>query len=253
MTAIAFLHRFLRIWAVGVVGVAALLLQAPPAALLAAAPQLASLPDWQVRLLLALNPFVLMTVMAAAGTALAHRVGLRSRLAGDGDAVIDLRLAALAGTLVALALLGLDALLAPHLGARWEAFLRQANAQADAASWLISVLYGGLAEEVLARWGVMSLVIAAVTWRSVAVPGGVPPAGAVWLGIAVSAALFAAGHLPALAQGIGLDPGVVARTLALNMLAGVVYGWLFWRRGLECAMLAHIVTHLVLGTSRLLG
>lgn len=248
----SFKRRFLRIGAIGLVGVAALLLQAPPASLAASAPQLAALPEWQLRLLLALNPLLLVTLMAAAGAAVAHRVGLRSRLAGDRDARIDLRLAAVAGTLVGLVLLGVDALLAPLLGAPWQAFLREAAAQATAASWVVSVLYGGLAEEVLARWGVMSLVMAAVLWRRAGPAGAQPPAGAAWLGIGVAAALFAAGHLPALAQGIGLEPGIVARTLALNLAAGVVYGWLFWRRSLECAMLAHIVTHLVLGASRLL-
>ncbi len=55
-----------------------------------------------------------------------------------------------------------------------------------------------------------------------------------------------AGHLPTAAAVWGLDAGVVARTLVLNVLGGMVFGWLFWRRGLEMAVLAHFSADLVL-------
>ena len=69
----------------------------------------------------------------------------------------------------------------------------------------------------------------------------------VGLGIILGAALlFGAGHLPAAAQVWPLDAIVVARVLLLNALAGVVFGWLYWKRGLEVAMLAHFSADLVL-------
>ena len=39
---------------------------------------------------------------------------------------------------------------------------------------------------------------------------------------------------------------MVARTVLLNAVAGVVFGWLYWKRGLEMAMLAHFGGDLVL-------
>jgi membrane protease YdiL (CAAX protease family) len=248
--------RFLRVWAAGLPGIAALLLLPPPAALRDAAPQLAGLPELSVRLLLALNPLVLLTLAAAVGASLAHRAGLRSRLAGDPQARLAPGLALAAGLLLAAVLAAADALLAPALGASWQAFLRAANASAGAGSVLVGLLYGGLAEEVMARWGCMALatVLAARLLRRGGAPvTGEVPALAAWCGIGVAALLFAAGHLPALAQAVEPTAAVVARTLALNAAAGLVYGWLCWRRGLECAMLAHAVTHLGLAAVRWLA
>lgn len=60
-----------------------------------------------------------------------------------------------------------------------------------------------------------------------------------------AAVLFAASHLPALAMaGAPVAIGAVVRTLVLNGIAGVVFGWLFARRDLVAAMLAHGGCHL---------
>jgi membrane protease YdiL (CAAX protease family) len=38
----------------------------------------------------------------------------------------------------------------------------------------------------------------------------------------------------------------VARTVLLNAVVGVLFGWLYWRRSLEAAMVAHAAFHLPL-------
>lgn len=67
-----------------------------------------------------------------------------------------------------------------------------------------------------------------------------------WAAIVISAILFGIGHLPALAASFGLTPALVVRTVALNAIAGLGLGWLFWRRPLETAMVAHMTFHVVL-------
>lgn len=250
--------RFLRVWAAGLPGIGALLLVPPPATL-RGMPPLADLPELAVRLLLVANPLLLLTVAAAVGAALAHRVGLRSRIAGDPQARLAPGLALAAGLLLAGFLAAADALLAPLLGPSWQAFARAANGSAGATTVLVGMLYGGLAEEVMARWGCMALATLLAVWLlrllqpGVAPTAGQAPAAAARAGIAVAALLFAAGHLPALAQAVEPTWPIVARTLALNGVAGLVYGWLSWRRGLECAMLAHAATHLGLALVRWLA
>jgi membrane protease YdiL (CAAX protease family) len=64
--------------------------------------------------------------------------------------------------------------------------------------------------------------------------------------IVIAALLFGAGHLPAAAPVWPLTGMVVLRTLLLNAVAGLAFGWLYWRRGLEAAMLAHFCADLVL-------
>jgi hypothetical protein len=41
-----------------------------------------------------------------------------------------------------------------------------------------------------------------------------------------------------------LDAAILARTLILNGLAGLLFGWLFARRDLLAAILAHASAHL---------
>ena len=107
------------------------------------------------------------------------------------------------------------------------------------------VLYGGMTEEVLLRWGLMT-VFTWSAWRFVQGKRGTVKPGLTWLAIALSALLFGAGHLPVASYLIGsLNGPVVLFVVGLNATFGVLFGWLFWRRGLESAMIAHAVTHLV--------
>lgn len=110
---------------------------------------------------------------------------------------------------------------------------------------LVRVLYGGITEEIMLRWGFMSFVLWGL-WRLVQRGEGKPGAPLVACAIAVSALAFGAGHLPAAAAIVGhLDAGLVLYVLAGNALFGLVAGTLYWRWGLECAMLAHAVAHLL--------
>lgn len=105
------------------------------------------------------------------------------------------------------------------------------------------VLYGGITEELLLRWGLMT-ALAWSAWRFLQQRRGPVRAGFVWLAIVVSALLFAAGHLPAAAVLIGaLDVPVVAFVIGVNTAFGLLFGYLFWRHGLESAMIAHALAH----------
>jgi hypothetical protein len=53
--------------------------------------------------------------------------------------------------------------------------------------------------------------------------------------------------LPAAVKfGYPLTATIIARVLLLNGIAGVVFGNLFWRFGLETAILAHFIADLIL-------
>ena len=108
------------------------------------------------------------------------------------------------------------------------------------------VLYGGIVEELLMRWGLMSLLVW-VAWHA---SGSVRPIASwcYWVGLTISAVLFAAGHLPLL-YFLVPDPSSSLLTLVFvgNAIPGLLFGWLYWRRGLEAAMVAHGLAH-VFGT-----
>ena len=75
---------------------------------------------------------------------------------------------------------------------------------------------------------------------------GLPTAGAFWVAIVLVAVLFGLGHLPATSVITPLTPMVVARALVLNGIAGIAFGYLYWKHGLEAAMIGHMSAHLVM-------
>ena len=113
-----------------------------------------------------------------------------------------------------------------------------------AAPWqgLLAAFYGGIVEELLLRLGLMTVLV----WLGVKLTRATRPSSAVlWSANTLAAVLFGLGHLPTTAALVALTPPVIARTLVLNGLAGVVFGWLYWRRGLLAAMVAHFTFDLV--------
>ncbi|WP_054636078.1 CPBP family intramembrane metalloprotease [Thalassobacillus sp. C254] len=40
---------------------------------------------------------------------------------------------------------------------------------------------------------------------------------------------------------------VFLRMMLLNGAGGLVFGWLFWKKGLETAITAHMMTHVTIG------
>ncbi|MCM5571012.1 CPBP family glutamic-type intramembrane protease [Burkholderiaceae bacterium FT117] len=259
-TAPGFLRRFLPVLALGAGGATGLLAMPPAIDPAALPPELRELPDATRRLLLLVNPLVLVAVAAAVGAGLAHRAGLRSLAAGTAVVASwrslgrSLLRASVLGLLLAAAISAADAALAPWLGETWLELVARAEARPALPALVGGVLYGGLAEEVMLRWGLMSL-LAWLAMRAAGPargPAGSTAAGAggaslrptaAWLAIAIAALAFGAAHLPAVAAAVELTPALVARTIALNALGGLAYGWLFWRHGLEHAFAAHASTH----------
>jgi hypothetical protein len=107
------------------------------------------------------------------------------------------------------------------------------------------VLYGGVTEEVLMRWGVMTTLVW-LAWRLLQKKAGLPRATLVIGAILVAALLFGALHLPAArAMGVDLAAPVVAFIIIGNALPAILFGLLYWRYGIEAAIMAHALSHVV--------
>lgn len=206
----------------------------------------APLPPLALRALSLVQPAILTALSLAVGAALAARAGLGAplidaALAGRPVGAVLRRLLPAAGTgaaMVAGILLAYQYFVAPALT---EGSAAGARLAAFELPLVTRLLYGGIVEEVMTRWGLVSLF----AW--LLARGRDPvPAAAYWLAIALAAALFAAGHLPALFMAAGdPPPGLVAAVLAGNFMLGLVFGWLYCRRGLEAAIVAHAGAHLL--------
>ena len=101
----------------------------------------------------------------------------------------------------------------------------------------------GAREEVWLRLGLMTFL----AWLGMII--GRKKSGnstVIWSSNVLAALVFGAIHLPQAAMLIGLTPGLVAFVFIGNGLPGIVFGWLFWRRGLVPAMVAHFMLDIVL-------
>lgn len=144
-------------------------------------------------------------------------------------------LALLAGALSALAITLLEVwVFAPRLP--------QLAAIPEPAAWkgALGALYGGITEELITRLGMFSITAGVLTRL------GTRRTSACWAANAITSVLFGVLHLPATAGLLPLIPLVVTRALLLNGVGGLVFGHLYWTRGLEAAMLAHFAADIVL-------
>lgn len=106
----------------------------------------------------------------------------------------------------------------------------------------VRFLYGGFTEEIIVRFGLMSASI----WLLLRFLKN-KPAYIYWTGILFSSLVFAVLHLPVVYAMIGQpSPAVFGYIMLTNTMGGIVFGWLYWKKGLETAMLAHIITHIIL-------
>jgi hypothetical protein len=109
---------------------------------------------------------------------------------------------------------------------------------------LLASFYGSIGEEVLCRL----LLVSVFVWIGARLARPGPPSATVYIAaIVLAAVLFGAGHLPQLVLLTGsLDFAAASSVVALNAVCGIAFGWLFWRYGLEHAMVAHFSADLVL-------
>lgn len=107
------------------------------------------------------------------------------------------------------------------------------------------ILYGGITEELLIRWGLMTALVW-LGWVFLRRRRGRPPASLYWAAIFLSAIPFGAGHLPLVAAVADvLTIEIVVWVVGANALFGLLTGYLYWRCGLESAMIAHILAHVI--------
>lgn len=201
-----------------------------------------------------LQSLVITALLALLGAWVAPRLGLaapalegwlngqdpRPMLAGQA------RVGLAAGIVAGLSMVAADVLLfRPYLPAALD-LLGQPVTLRDLAT---ALTYGGILEEIWMRWALMSLF----AWLFSFVLGRQKIAAALLLGNMAAAVLFGVGHFGAVQALVGeLTTPVIVRTLVLNGLPGVLFGLLFQRKGLECAMFAHMGAHLGMNLVRLL-
>lgn len=199
---------------------------------------------------------LIFAILIFLGMLLAKRVGLSTPILDSvtsGESASDklrsvLPISIVLGIIASLVIVGLD------LYVFQPAMIRELGDQADSltqtaqpAAWkgLLASFYGGIAEEIQLRLFVMSLLAWLGSFVS-KTQEGKPTTAVFWVANILAAILFGLGHLPATAMIIPLTPLVITRAILLNGIGGVAFGYLYWKRGLESAMIAHFSADIVL-------
>ena len=196
-----------------------------------------------------LENLTLLAVAIAVGLSLGHKIGLgapllESWLYGE-HATVRVRDSVKSGVLVGLAV-GIVVLVpllvaAPHLPG-----LPFINASRIAV-WkrVLAGFYGGIDEEILTRLFLLTF-IAWLGLRFFQKQKARLAPRTFWLANIIVAILFGLGHLPAASMVMHLTPAVVFLALMINGIAALAFGYLYWQRGLESAMIAHFCADFVI-------
>jgi hypothetical protein len=189
---------------------------------------------------------VLVAIAAAIGTALAPRVGLSAPIfeaIANGEPIpadlSEMVLPTIAVTVVLVVpfLLAYYGYIRPRLGKETVKVVEEIRIQLGLSGRL---LFGGLVEEILTRWGLMTLFV----WFGALVIDP-PTAPVYWAAIVISGLLFGVGHLPGLfAAGAQKSSLLYVSAVGSNLWVSLGLGWLYWQYGLIAAVVGHMLFHL---------
>ena len=110
---------------------------------------------------------------------------------------------------------------------------------------MLTAFYGGIDEEILMRLFFMTLV-AWIVWKVQRSPEKGASHTAIWIALGLSTFFFGLSHLPVTSALTDVGPWVLLRALVLNGIGGAVFGWLYWKKGFEAAMISHFTADITL-------
>ncbi|WP_368653647.1 CPBP family glutamic-type intramembrane protease [Ornithinibacillus sp. 4-3] len=100
------------------------------------------------------------------------------------------------------------------------------------------ILYASVVEELIFRWGIMSLLL----W---ATQSFLTEGISVWISIVVSSLIFTLAHYQG-SSVAGKSFTLYSYIFIGNMLVGIICGWQFYNNGILAAILVHMCFHLIL-------
>ena len=245
---------FTILWLAGMAGVLSVLLidlSAVLASLPATAGSEMPFHPLLIKLLSIVQPAILLSIAIFIGIQLARHVGLSAPAAealAKGNSFISalkpqVLPGLIAGFIAGVAILSSWLMFRPILP---SVFVTRAERLNSSMPLLTRLLYGGITEELLLRWGLLTLLVWAA-WRIFQRTRGSPRTIYFVIAIVISSVVFGIGHLPLVsALEVDFTLPIVAFIVLANSLFGLIAGYLYWQKGLEAAIITHMFTHIVI-------
>lgn len=205
---------------------------------------LEAVPEESIKWVLLINPTIMLLFGTLLGSVFYKKVNLQApileNIAGekyDYDLIDILKTGVLGGIVAGIGITAVAATLQSSLPQEFIDFGKKLKPPLAAR-----FLYGGILEEISVRFGFMTFIV----WLVSKISKNLSPTS-YWIGIIVAALIFAAGHLPIATMAVeNPTTSLYAYIILGNSVGGLVFGWLYWKKGLEAAMIGHIFAHLVM-------
>jgi hypothetical protein len=233
------------LFVIGLFGIASLLTMDIPIPVEVEALLKEEFTSFQIKLITLVNPIMLLVISVLVGTVLYQKVNLKApileKIAGIDDEPFNtseiLKYGVLGGVLSSMLISGFSLVFNPILPLEFKEL--GSSIQPSLAA---RFLYGGFTEEILMRFGLMTFLV----WLCSKIFRGTKPV-VYWISIIMAAIIFAIGHFPVVFQAIE-NPSIelITYILIANSAGGIIFGWLYWEKGLESAFIAHIFAHVVM-------
>ncbi|MEC4819581.1 MAG: CPBP family intramembrane glutamic endopeptidase, partial [Scytonema sp. PMC 1069.18] len=199
---------------------------------------------------------VLCVVLAGIGLWIASRLGLGLPLIEDAlNETYDRKkimrfgaIAILAGLVVSALIIALDAVvfLQPLTRILEPPGIDLTSSRPTFWKGILAAFSAGVVEETIYRLFGLSLLIW-VGFRLRKTDDGYPLSVVFLVANVIIAVVFGVSHISNLAMfDVELTTPIVIRLVVLNGLGALIFGWLYWRFGLETAVVAHVVTDIIL-------
>jgi hypothetical protein len=96
----------------------------------------------------------------------------------------------------------------------------------------------GVQEEVFSRLLLVTGLawLGSLIWRE---PDGRPTLTVIWIAVLISGILFGWAHIDDKLSIPGVSTYGLVALMIVSTIYGIIFGWLYWKLGIECAILAH--------------
>ncbi|WP_340818186.1 CPBP family glutamic-type intramembrane protease [Methanolobus sp. WCC4] len=109
---------------------------------------------------------------------------------------------------------------------------------------LLYSIYAGIVEEIVLRFLLVTLLVW-ISWKIRKTADGQPTKTGVLISIVLISLIYAIGYLVSYSP-LLMDQILALRFVVLNGIAGMVMGWLYWKKGLEASLLANLTASFML-------
>lgn len=104
--------------------------------------------------------------------------------------------------------------------------------------------YAGIVEEIILRFFLVTLLVW-ISWKIKKTSEGLPTTTGFWLSILLVSMIYGIGYLLSLASVTDYNAILSLATITLGIISGSVFGWLYWKKGLEAAIIANLSASLM--------